>query len=80
MQVFNRYLVYPEGESQETEGDLSINQLVGINGEVLRPPLPSARMIAYRVCKIRRQELRGETNVYYHLELVPALELIPYVG
>jgi hypothetical protein len=38
-------------------------------------PPPSARMIAYRVYKIRRVEERGELDVLQYLELVPASEL-----
>lgn len=42
-------------------------------------PLPTERMIAYRVVKIRHQENRGEDVMFHYLELVPAVELRSYV-
>lgn len=75
MTIETTYLVYPDGETQETEAKLRINQLVDMNGFSLRLPLADPRIIAYRVHKIRRQETRGESNLYFYLELVPVSEL-----
>lgn len=55
-----------------------MGSLVDINGRPLELPLPTARMIAYRVVKIRREEGKGETIIYHYLELVPAAELGEY--
>lgn len=71
----SRFLVYPDGETQEVDYPLQFNDLVDINGRSLRVPLPTHRMIAYRVTKIRKQENKGEDVYNYHLELVPADEL-----
>jgi len=69
-------IVYPEGDSREIEHDLRVNQLVDLNGNPLPLPLPSARMIVYRVWKVSTQTTRRhEENVFYHLELVTRPEL-----
>jgi hypothetical protein len=72
------YIVYPEGESQELEAPLRINELVDLNGRHFSLPLPSPRVIAYRVIKIRHTEDRGIHSVFHYVELVPADELLPY--
>jgi len=69
------YIVYPDGDSQELEGPLRIDQLVDLNGRPLYPPLPTARMIAYRVVKVLHKEDRGIHAVLHFVELVPAAEL-----
>jgi hypothetical protein len=71
----SHYLVYPDGDNQEIDGPVAFNALVGMNGEALRLPLPSSRMIVYRVYKVRREESRGERTSFYHLELVRGEEL-----
>ncbi|MGO9308100.1 MAG: hypothetical protein ACLQDL_03640 [Spirochaetia bacterium] len=68
-------IVYPEGDSREIEHDLRVNQLVDLNGNPLSLPLPSARMIVYRVWKVSTQAERHEESVFYHLELVTRPEL-----
>ena len=78
MTIDEYYIVYPEGESQELEAPLRIDQLVDLNGRPLDLPLPSPRTIAYRVVKIRNTEERGIHAVYHYVELVPAQELISY--
>jgi len=78
MTTYEYYIVYPEGEEQEIAGGLRIDELVDLNGRPLALPLPSARMIAYRVVKIRHSEERGVYSVYHYLELVPARELSGY--
>ena len=60
MHLTTRQIIYPEGDSQEVEHTLSINQLVDINGFPLAPPLPTTRMIAYRVFRIATENLKGE--------------------
>lgn len=75
MTLFENFLVYPEGEVQEIEGPLRLDQLVDLNGIPLALPLQTSRMIAYRVVKIRRREERGEEASFHYVELVPAREL-----
>lgn len=70
MTIENRLLVYPEGDSQEITHSLRFNQVVDINGRPLRLPLPTVKMIAYRVCKISTAEERGERTISYHLDLL----------
>jgi hypothetical protein len=72
------YIVFPEGDVQEIGWRLSMSTLVDLNGRELDLPLPSPRIIAYRVCKIRSEDQPGIEAVYYHLELVGAWELIGY--
>lgn len=78
MTIYTNYIVYPEGERQEIPGKLSINELVDLNGHALDLPLPSPRMIVYRVTAIRHHEERGEYDIYHLVELVPAAELAQY--
>jgi hypothetical protein len=72
MHLVTRRIVYPEGDIQEIEHVLSINQLVGLNGVPLPLPLPrgAGRTIVYRVCRMSRQSLKGEDIIDFHLELV----------
>lgn len=79
MDILTSLIVYPEGEEQEIGSLLRIDQLVGLNGVPLAPPLPTHRMIAYRVAAIRRSEGKGETVVRHYLEIVPAEELLELV-
>jgi hypothetical protein len=68
MHLTTRQIIYPEGDSQEIEHTLSINQLVDINGFPLVPPLPTTRMIVYRVFRIATESLKGEDIIRYYLE------------
>jgi len=72
-------IVYPEGDRQEIEHDLSIDDLVDLNGNPLPLPLPSTRMIVYRVFRMRRNEDRGIDTCSYYLEQLSARELEAYV-
>jgi len=69
-------IVYPEGDQREIEHDLRVSQLVDLNGNPLPLPLPTSKMIVYRVWKVSTETThRHEENVYYHLELVTRPEL-----
>ena len=59
----------------EIEHELRVNQLVDLNGNPLPLPLPSARMIVYRVWKVSTQAERNTEELFYHLELVTRPEL-----
>lgn len=69
------YLVFPEGEVQEISNRLGFNMIVDMNGNPVKLPLTTHRMIVYRVYKIQENEKRGEKEIYYHLELVRGDEL-----
>ncbi|MDR3247205.1 MAG: hypothetical protein LBT39_00335 [Treponema sp.] len=70
------FIVFPEGDLQEIPGRLPLNEIVDINGRSLPLPLPTNRMIAFRVAKIRVNENRGGNETYHHLELLSAQELL----
>ena len=78
MTIDEYYIVYPEGELQELPGPLRIDELVDLNGRHLALPLPSPRIIAFRVTKIRHVEERGVHQVLHYVELVSAYELAAY--
>ena len=59
----------------EIEHELRVNQLVDLNGNPLPLPLPSARMIVYRVWKVSTRAERNTEELFYHLELVTRPEL-----
>ncbi len=69
MTLYSKLLVYPEGDTQDALLSLTINQIVDLNGSPLSLPLPTAKMIAYRVYKISKNETRGEHVTHYHLAL-----------
>lgn len=75
MTTETRWIVYPDGDRQETQKLLRVDDIVDMNGYALPMPPPSERMVAYRVFKIRRVEERGELDVLQYLELIPASEL-----
>jgi hypothetical protein len=75
MTITEYYIVYPEGEIQELEAPLRIDQIVDLNGRPLPMPLPSPRVIAYRVMKIRQSEDRGMQKIFHYVELIPTREL-----
>jgi hypothetical protein len=69
------HIVFPDGDSQEIENRLKPNQLVDLNGNPLGLPLPTVRMIVYRVWKISTRTERKCEQTMYHLELVKRPEL-----
>ena len=69
------FVRYPEGDEREIEQELRVSQLVDLNGRPLPLPLPTSRMIVYRVWKISTRQERHTQEVTYHLELVTRPEL-----
>lgn len=63
-----RQLIYPEGDVQEIEWGLSFGDLVDVQGRPLELPLPTVRMLVYRVYRINHRETRNELLSEYHLE------------
>jgi len=75
----SNFIIYPEGDVQEIEHSLSINELVDLNGNPLQLPLPTTKMIVYRVYKINVKTPKGEEIRQHYIELVNAYELGQYV-
>ncbi|MDR2479485.1 MAG: hypothetical protein LBD48_09260 [Treponema sp.] len=72
------FIVFPEGDVQEIDGCLPINAIVDLNGRPLSLPLPTSRMIAFQVVKIKTDENRGGNETYHYLELLGAETLLEY--
>ena len=79
MFIAEYFIVFPEGDAQEIKGRLALNQLVDINGNPLDLPLPTNRMLAFRVEKVQTKEHKGGSETYHFLEQVSADELLEYV-
>ena len=79
MIISTQKLLYPEGDSREISHVLKINQFVDLNGNPLTLPLPTAKMIVYRVFRISMQSTRNENITNYHLELMNRNDLAPYI-
>ena len=73
------FVVYPDGDTQEINGRLSFNELVDVNGNPIELPLPSNRMLVFRVEKIKTNDYKGGSETYHFLEQVSARELAGYV-
>lgn len=73
-------IVYPDGEAQEISRRLRINELVDVNGNPLRLPLPSAMMIVYRVYRMSTDTEIGLETVSFHLEQLSRAELEELTG
>lgn len=70
MTLYTNQVVYPEGDIQEIPHRLRVNQVVDLNGYPLPLPLPTYKLIAYRVFRISTQETRGEIVTSFYLELL----------
>ena len=79
MFITEYFIVYPEGDTQEIQRRLSLNQLVDVNGNPLSLPLPTNRMIVFEVAKIKTDDYKGGSATYHYLEQVSARELMEYV-
>ena len=73
------FMVFPEGDVQEINRRLPFNSLVDMNGNALYPPLPTNRMIVFRVDRIKTDENKGGNKTYHFLELLSADELIEFL-
>ena len=72
------FIVFPEGDVQEIDKRLPFNSIVDINGNQLSLPLPTNRMIAFKVGRIKTDENKGGNETYHFLELLSAEELLEY--
>jgi hypothetical protein len=78
MQINEFFIVFPEGDVQEIQGRLPFNSLVDMNGNVLRLPLPTNKMIVFKVAGIKTEERTGVSETYHFLDLLSAEELLEY--
>ncbi|MDR0323311.1 MAG: hypothetical protein LBI12_02550 [Treponema sp.] len=78
MFISEYFMVFPEGDLQEIQGRLPFNALVDINGNVLSPPLPTNKMIVYKVSRVKTEEKKGSSETYHFLDLLSAEELLEY--
>jgi len=78
MFISEYFIVFPEGDAQEIQGRLPFNAIVDMNGNVLSLPLPTNKMIAFKVAGIKTDEKKGSSETYHFLELLSAEELIEY--
>lgn len=61
-------IVFPDGDRQEVNSQLRFGDIVDVNGRPLVLPLPTVRMLAYRVYRISHRDTRNEEITEYHLE------------
>ena len=80
MFISENFIVFPEGDVQEIPGRLSINEMVDVNGYPVEVPLPTHKMIVFRVARIKTNEYRGSSETLHYLEQMTAEELLPYAG
>jgi hypothetical protein len=78
MFISEYFIVFPEGDIQEIQRRLPFNALVDMNGNVLSPPLPTNKMIVFKVDEIKTEEKKGSSETYHFLELLSAEELLEY--
>jgi len=79
MFISEYFIVFPDGDIQEIQGRLPFNALVDMNGNVLSMPLPTNKMIVYRVDGIKTEEKKGTSETYHFLELLSVEELLEYI-
>ena len=78
MFISEYFIIFPDGDIQEIQGRLPFNALVDMNGNVLPLPLPTNKMIVYKVDGIKTEEKKGTSETYHFLELLSAEELLEY--
>ena len=79
MQIHEFFIVFPDGDTQEIQHRLRLNQLVDVNGIPVRLPLPTNRMVVFEVAKIKTDDHKGGSETYHFLEQLSAQELMEYV-
>jgi hypothetical protein len=80
MYMSEYFIVFPEGDTQEVRGRLPIGEMVDVNGNPIDLPLPTHKMIVFRVARIKTNEYTGMSETLHFLEQMTAEELLPYVG
>ena len=69
------YLVHPDGERQEIENSLQMNQVVDMNGRPLRIASPAPRIIAYRIFRVSTRDETGFRRRFHYAELLTMEQL-----
>ena len=78
MTLYEFHLVFPDGETQEINHQLSTGEIVDVNGIPIPLPLPTNRILAYHVSRKRTAEERGLVVTWYFLEQLSATDLLAY--
>ena len=78
MFISEYFIIFPEGDIQEINGRIAFNSLVDMNGNLLSLPLPTNKMIVFRVAGIKTDEKKGSSQTYHFLELLSAEQLLEY--
>ncbi len=68
MFISEYFIVFPEGDVQEISGRLSIGEMVDVNGRPAALPLPTHKMIVFRVARIKTNEYKGSSETLHYLE------------
>jgi len=79
MTIYESRIVFPDGETQEIGQRLRISDVVDHNGNPLSLPLPTNRMLAYQVQRMRTTEERGIQVTWYFLAQLSSNDLMDYV-
>jgi len=79
MFISEYFIVFPDGDIQEIQGRLPFNALVDMNGNILPLPLPTNKMIVYKVDAIKTEEKKGLSQTYHFMELLSVEELLEYM-
>ena len=78
MVLEENYLVHPDGERQEIENSLQMNQVVDMNGRPLRIAPPAPRIIAYRIFRVTTRDETGFRRRYHYAELMNMEQIESY--
>lgn len=79
MTIYEYYVTFPDGELREIDHPLQTGTLVDINAFPLSLPLPTNRMIVYRISAMRTKESRGTIATAYLLEQLDSEELVEFL-
>ena len=78
MTIEESYIVYPDGDRQEIDRPLRMNQVVDMNGRPLHISWPPPRVVAYRIFKVSTREERGYLQRLHYAELMDMNQLASY--
>lgn len=79
MTLYEFYVSFPDGDTREIDSPLSMADLFDVNAVPLPLPLPSNRMLAYRISSRRTHEERGIVTTRYFLEQLSSDDLLAYL-
>lgn len=79
MTLYEFYVSFPDGDTREIDTPLSMADLFDVNAVPLTLPLPSNRMLAYRIASRRTTEERGIVTTFYSLEQLSSDDLLAYI-